>query len=104
MVLGASPWRTFRAIVLPTIRPAIAAGALLAFARAIGEFGSVVLLSGNITGKTLTAPVFIFQLANQFKPEEAAAVATMLFAISFVLVLVVNRLVRVGRTSEEAES
>jgi sulfate transport system permease protein len=104
MVLGASPWTTFRKIVLRAIRPAIAAGALLAFARAIGEFGSVVLLSGNITGKTLTAPVFIFQLANQFKPEEAAAVATLLFAISFVLVLVVNRLVRVGRKSEEAPS
>jgi sulfate transport system permease protein len=104
MVLGASPWVTFRRIVMPAIRPAIAAGALLAFARAIGEFGSVVLLSGNRTGDTLTAPVFIFQLANQFKPEEAAAVATMLFAISFVLVLVVNRLVQVGRTSEEASS
>lgn len=104
MVLGASPWRTFRKIVLPAIRPAIAAGALLAFARAIGEFGSVVLLSGNITGKTLTAPVFIFQLANQFRPAEAAAVATMLFALSFVLVLTVNRLVRIGRKTEEAEA
>jgi sulfate/thiosulfate transport system permease protein len=104
MVLGASPWTTFRRIVLRAIGPAIAAGALLAFARAIGEFGSVVLLSGNITGKTLTAPVFIFQLANQFKPEEAAAVATLLFAISFVLVLVVNRLVRIGRQAEEPAS
>lgn len=102
MVLGASPWTTFRRIVMPAIRPAIAAGALLAFARSIGEFGSVVLLSGNITGKTLTAPVFIFQLANQFRPEEAAAVATMLFVISFLLVLVINRLVRVGRMTEEA--
>jgi sulfate transport system permease protein len=101
MVLGASPWTTFRRIVLRAIGPAIAAGGLLVFARAIGEFGSVVLLSGNITGKTLTAPVFIFQLANQFKPEEAAAVATLLFAISFVLVLAVNRLVRVGRKAEE---
>jgi sulfate/thiosulfate transport system permease protein len=102
MVLGASPWTTFRRIVMPAIRPAIAAGALLAFARSIGEFGSVVLLSGNITGKTLTAPVFIFQLANQFRPQEAAAVATMLFVISFVLVLLINRLVRVGRMTEEA--
>jgi sulfate transport system permease protein len=104
MVLGASPWTTFRRIVLRAIAPAIAAGALLAFARAIGEFGSIVLLSGNIVGKTLTAPVFIFNLANQFRPEEAAAVATLLFAISFLLVLGVNRLVRVGRKSEEAAS
>jgi sulfate transport system permease protein len=104
MVLGASPWNTFRRIVLPAIRPAIAAGALLAFARAIGEFGSVVLLSGNRTGETLTAPVFIFQLASQMKPEQAAAVSTMLFAISFALVLAVNRLVQIGRKTEEPPS
>jgi sulfate transport system permease protein len=92
--LGANAWTTFRRIVLPAIRPAIAAGALLSFARATGEFGSIVILSGNITGRTLTAPVFIFQLASQFRPEEAAAVATLLFAISFVLVLITSRLTR----------
>jgi sulfate transport system permease protein len=103
MVLGASAWTTFRRVVLPAIRPAIAAGALLAFARAIGEFGSVVFISGNITGRTLTAPVFIFQLASQMKPEEAAAVATMLITISFVLVFVTNWLVHRGR-GEEAKA
>lgn len=92
--LGANGWTTFRRIVLPAITPAIAAGALLTFARATGEFGSIVILSGNITGKTLTAPVFIFQLASQFRPEEAAAVATLLFAIAFVLVLITARLTR----------
>jgi sulfate transport system permease protein len=92
--LGASGWTTFRRIVLPAIRPAIAAGALLVFARCLGEFGSVVIISGNITGRTLTAPVLIFQLASQFKPEQAAAVATVLFAISFVMVLITTRLVR----------
>ena len=51
----------------------------------------MIVVSGNITGKTLTAPVFIFQLTSQFRPEEAAAVATLLFAISFVLVLVTTR-------------
>jgi sulfate transport system permease protein len=102
-VLGASAWKTFRSVVMPAIRPAIAAGALLAFARGLGEFGSVVFVSGNITGKTLTAPYFIYQLANQFKPDEAAAVATMLFALSFVLVLVTNRLVRTER-KEEADA
>ena len=53
-----------------------------------------MLVSGNRAGETLTAPVFIFQLANQFRPIEAAAVATLLFAISFVLVLVTARLLR----------
>jgi sulfate/thiosulfate transport system permease protein len=92
--LGANGWTIFRRVVLPAITPAIAAGALLTFARATGEFGSIVILSGNITGKTLTAPVFIFQLASQFRPEEAAAVATLLFAIAFVLVLITARLTR----------
>lgn len=92
--LGATHWRTFRSIVFPALRPAITAGALLTFARCLGEFGSVVIISGNITGRTLTAPVFIFQLTMSFKPQEAAAVATVLFALSFVLVLVTTRLTR----------
>jgi len=93
-VLGAGGWTTFRRVVLPAIRPAVAAGALLTFARAIGEFGSLVIVSGNITGRTLTAPVFIFQLTSQFKGDEAAAVSTVLFAISFALVLLTERLTR----------
>jgi sulfate/thiosulfate transport system permease protein len=94
LVLGASGWLTFVKIVLPALRPAIAAGALLAFARSIGEFGSLVIVSGNLTGKTLTAPVFIFQLASQFRAEDAAAVSTLLFTISFVVILLTYRLVR----------
>jgi sulfate transport system permease protein len=90
--LGANAWLSFRKVVLPAILPAIAGGALLTFARCIGEFGSVVLISGNRAGETLTAPVFIYQLANQFRPAEAAAIATLMFAISFVLVLVTARL------------
>lgn len=93
-VLGANAWTTFRKIVFPAIRPALAAGLLLTFARAIGEFGSIVVVSGNIPNRTLTAPVFIFQLASQFKPEEAAAVAAVLFAMSFALVLITERLVK----------
>jgi sulfate/thiosulfate transport system permease protein len=89
--LGAGAWLSFRKVVFPAIRTAIAGGALLTFGRCIGEFGSVVLISGNIAGKTLTAPVFIFQLANQFRPAEAAAVATLMFGISFVLLLLTAR-------------
>jgi sulfate transport system permease protein len=91
-VLGASSWKTFWKVVFPALRPAIAAGGLLSFARALGEFGSIVVVSGNITGKTLTAPVFIFQLASQFRPEEAAAVSALLFGTSFALVLITYRL------------
>ena len=92
--LGAGAWLSFRKVVLPAVRPAIVGGALLTFARCIGEFGSVVLVSGNIAGKTLTAPVFIYQLANQFRSAEAAAIATLMFTISFVLVLVTARVTR----------
>jgi sulfate transport system permease protein len=92
--LGSNAWTTFRKVVFPAIRPAIVGGTLLTFARCLGEFGSVVLVAGNRAGETLTAPVFIFQLANQFRPVEAAAVATLLFTISFVLVLVTARLLK----------
>jgi sulfate transport system permease protein len=91
-VLGASRLRTFVQIVLPALRPAIAAGTLLSFARALGEFGSIVIVSGNITNHTLTAPVFIFQLASQFRSDEAAAVSAVLFAMSFGLVLLTYKL------------
>ena len=100
-VLGATRFYTFRRVVLPKLRAGIAGGGLLAFARAIGEFGAVVIVSGNIIGKTLTAPVLIFQLASQFQPNQAAAVATLLFAISFVLVLVTERLVGLGGKGAE---
>jgi sulfate transport system permease protein len=99
-VLGARPSTTFRRVVLPALAPAIAAGTLLSFARAIGEFGSVVVVSANLTGKTLTAPVFIFQLASQFKPDQAAAVSTLMFALSFSLVLITYRLI--GRRGGES--
>lgn len=95
-VLGAGGWTTFRKVVFPALRPAIVAGTLLTFARALGEFGAVVLVSGNLTGKTLTAPVFIFQLASQFRTPEAAAVATLLFGLSFVLVVVTDRFLQLG--------
>ncbi|HEY6567530.1 MAG TPA: sulfate ABC transporter permease subunit CysT [Actinomycetota bacterium] len=93
-ILGANSWTTFSRVVLPAIRPAIVGGTLLTFARCLGEFGSVVLVAGNVPNKTLTAPVFIFQLSTQFRPMEAAAVATILFALSFVLVLATGRLLR----------
>jgi sulfate transport system permease protein len=93
-VLGAGGWTTFRKVVFPALRAAIVGGALLTFARAIGEFGAVVIISGNLTGRTLTAPVYIFQLTGQFRSAEAAAVASLLFGLSFFLVIVTDRLLR----------
>jgi sulfate transport system permease protein len=99
-VLGASGWTTFRRVVFPALRPAIAGGSLLAFARCLGEFGAVVFVAGNIPNDTLTAPVFISQLLNPTSygisggPDQAAAVSALLFGFSFILVLVTERLLR----------
>ena len=96
-VLGAGSLTTFRKVVLPALRPAITAGALLAFARSLGEFGAIVFVSGNIPNKTLTAPVLITQLLNPTTfgavagPGQAAAVSSLLFGFSFLLVLVTER-------------
>ena len=92
--LGASRITTFRRVVFPAIRSAVFAGTLLTFSRCLGEIGSVILVSGNRSGHTLTAPVFIFSLTSQFRFAEAAAVATFLFAISFVLVLITSTVLK----------
>jgi sulfate transport system permease protein len=98
--LGARGTTTFRRVVFPAIRSAVVAGTLLTFSRCLGEIGSVILVSGNRSGETLTAPVYIFQLTSQFRPAEAAAVATLLFAISFVLVLATGRMLRRREVTE----
>ncbi|HEX6461488.1 MAG TPA: sulfate ABC transporter permease subunit CysT [Thermoleophilaceae bacterium] len=92
--LGASQALTFRRVVLPSLRGAIVSGAGLGFARALGEFGSVVLISGNLPFKTEVASVYVFgQLENDNVPA-AAAVSVVLLVISFVLLMLLNRLAR----------
>jgi sulfate/thiosulfate transport system permease protein len=88
--LGARPLTIFRRIVLPNLRPAILSGAGLAFARALGEFGSVVLISGNLPYKTEVASVFIFGQIESDRPISAAAVSVLLLVVSFVLLLAIS--------------
>jgi sulfate/thiosulfate transport system permease protein len=95
--LGAGPVTSFRRIVLPTIAPALLAGAALAFARAVGEFGSVVILSGNIPYRTEVASVHVFSLVENDDVASAAAVSVVLLATS-VLVLAALNLVQRRRT------
>ena len=92
--LGASPWTTFRRVILPSLRPAIVAGAGLAFARALGEFGSIVLISGNLPYETEVASVFIFGRIETGDVTSAAAVSVVLLAAS---VLLLAALARLGR-------
>ncbi len=95
--LGAGPLTSFRRIVLPTIAPALLAGAALAFARAVGEFGSVVILSGNIPYRTEVASVHVFSLVENDDVGSAAAVSVVLLATS-VLVLAGLNLIQRRRT------
>jgi sulfate transport system permease protein len=85
--LGASKLTTFRRIVLPNLTPAILAGCGLAFARAVGEFGSLVLITGNLPFKTQAASVLIFSLVESDAPESAAAVSVALLVIALVILL-----------------
>jgi sulfate/thiosulfate transport system permease protein len=90
--LGASDGQIFRRIVLPNLMPAIVSGAALAFARAVGEFGSVVLISGNIPRKTETAPVLVFGQIESDAVASAAAVSVVLLLISLIVLIGIRRL------------
>jgi sulfate/thiosulfate transport system permease protein len=94
--LGASPATTFRRVILPSLRPAILAGVGLAFGRAVGEFGSIVLISGNLPFKTEVASVFVFSQIESGNVEGAAAVSVVLLAVSFVVLLVISGLASRG--------
>jgi sulfate transport system permease protein len=83
--MGATRWQTFWHVTLPSLRGAIVGGALLTFARAVGEFGSTILVSGNLAGRTQTAPLYIFAKFNEGQVEAANAVAIVLAVFSFLI-------------------
>jgi len=89
--LGAGPLTIFRRVILPNLTPAILAGAALAFARALGEFGSLVLLSGNLP-KTQVSSLFIFAQIESGNTTGAAAVSVTLLVIALVVLLLIGRL------------
>jgi sulfate transport system permease protein len=99
--LGASSWTSFRLIVLPNLLPAIFAGAGLGFARAIGEFGSVVLISGNIPFETEVAAVRIYSQVENDNITAAAAIAVVLLAISLTVLLLISVLERRSRKHDQ---
>ncbi|ATF13101.1 sulfate ABC transporter permease subunit CysT [Brevibacillus porteri] len=90
--LGATRWNTFWRVVLPHLLPAIITGFALAFARALGEYGSVVFISGNMPLKTEIVPLLIMTKLEQFDYAGATAIATVMLVISFVMLLVINYL------------
>lgn len=102
-VLGASNATIFAKVVLPALLPAILTGAGLAFTRAIGEFGSVVLIGGNIPGKTQVASQYIQQQIEIDEPVNAAAVSVMLLLIAFVALFVLRFVATRRSHREEAD-
>lgn len=94
--LGAGPVMTFRRIILPNLVPAMLSGTALAFTRAIAEFGSTVLISGNLPFKTQVAAVYIFGQIETDNPTGAAAVATVLLVVALVVIVALDLLQRWG--------
>jgi len=94
VLLGAYRWRTFRRVILPELVPPLLTGFALAFARGIGEYGSVVFISGNMPMKTEIAPLLIITKLEQFQYGQASAIAAVLLLLSFALLLVINSLQR----------
>ncbi|WP_373288839.1 sulfate ABC transporter permease subunit CysT [Paenibacillus nasutitermitis] len=88
--LGASKSRTFFQVIFPSMLPGILSGSMLAFSRALAEFGAVVLVAGNIPGKTLIASVYIFGEIESDNTQGAAATSVLLLTLSFIILWVVN--------------
>jgi len=95
--LGASPWQVFRRIVLPAVMPALLTGFTLAFARGIGEYGSVVFISGNLPYQTEITPLLIVIKLEQYDYDGAAALGFFMLAMSFVMLFAINLVQAWGR-------
>ena len=100
--LGAGEFQIFRRIILPNLLPAILSGVALAFARAIGEFGALVLITGNLPFKTEVASVYIFGRIESGDPRGAAAVSVVLLVISFLALFLIGLLRRQVTRHDEA--
>jgi len=92
--LGATRWQTLRNVILPTLYPALITGFALAFSRGVGEYGSVVFISGNKPFNTEIAPILIVARLEEFAYSEATAIAVVLLVISFGMLILINLLER----------
>jgi|Transcript_69861 sulfate/thiosulfate transport system permease protein len=88
--LGASPWTTFWRVLFPPLVPALLTGMALSFSRAVGEYGSVVIMASNIPFRDLIAPVLIFQRLEQYDYSGATVIGTIVLSISLFLLLIIN--------------
>ncbi len=98
--LGAGRWAVFTRVLLPSVWPALLTGFTLAFARAIGEYGSVLFIAGNMPMRTEIAPLLVMAKLDQFDFEGAAAIAAGMLLVSFALLLAISALEGIGRRQE----
>ena len=99
--LGANRWQTVRLVILPAVMPALLTGFALAFARAVGEYGSVIFIAGNMPLVSEIAPLLIVIKLEQFDYAGAAAIGVIMLAASFLILLVINLVQRWSRRHEE---
>ncbi|TYL74810.1 sulfate ABC transporter permease subunit CysT [Bradyrhizobium cytisi] len=92
--LGASRWQTIIRVILPSLAPALLTGLALAFARAVGEYGSVIFIAGNLPNVSEIAPLLIVIRLSEFRYADATAIAVVMLIVSFVVIFAVNRLQR----------
>lgn len=102
--LGASPWQTFQRVVLPPLFPAILTGVALGFSRAVGEYGSTVIISSNTPFRDLIAPILIFQRLEQYDYAGATVIGMVLLMISLLILLALNVLQNWGRRYDTGSS
>lgn len=95
--LGASRWQTFVHVIFPAIAPALLTGFALAFARGVGEYGSVIFISGNMPGRTEIAPLLIVTQLEQYAYAGATAIATVMMLASFAVLLLINLIQAMSR-------
>jgi sulfate transport system permease protein len=96
--LGAKRWHTVSRVILPSLIPALLTGFALAFARAVGEYGSVVFIAGNLPNVSEIAPLLIVIRLSEFRTADATAIAVVMLVVSFVTIFVVNRIQRWAQT------
>ncbi|MDG2992355.1 sulfate ABC transporter permease subunit CysT [Candidatus Synechococcus calcipolaris G9] len=99
--LGASQWQTFWRVILPPLTPAILTGIALGFSRAVGEYGSIVIIAANMPFKDLIAPVLVFQSLEQYNYEAATVIGTVMLVISLVILFVINLIQAWGRRYDD---
>ena len=99
--LGAKPWHTFRTVVLPNLLPPLISGSLLSFSRAIGEFGAVVIVAGNIPLRTQTAAVYVLGAVESENRLGASAISLLLIAIATLILLAANQIQKAWATRYE---